>query len=178
MLQRSRTRVSAESAQLAVIQLAGDAASTEPHSCECGEWHCLRVAGLAAAWLQRSRTRVSAESCPVIGRHECFTSLQRSRTRVSAESPHPPAAWHPTASASTEPHSCECGEASLGAVIDDFIQASTEPHSCECGELPEATSGSSAIFASTEPHSCECGESMPWCFVRCFPPRFNGAALV
>src|SRR5690606_5982599 len=60
-------------------------ASTEPHSCECGEFDSTDATRLCA-WLQRSRTRVSAERLGL---------LQEDALSVVA---------------STEPHSCECGE--------------------------------------------------------------------
>ncbi len=62
-------------------------ASTEPHSCECGE---------------------AARATPVT---PAARALQRSRTRVSAESPRVKRAADCLGLASTEPHSCECGEA-------------------------------------------------------------------
>src|SRR5690606_3594171 len=84
-LQRSRTRVSAERGPAAFSRGSCASAPTEPHSCECGE--------------------------PTPGEY----------------STHP---QH----ASTEPHSCECGEAGEGGRADPALRASTEPHSCECGE--------------------------------------------
>src|SRR5690606_31042248 len=61
--------------------------------------------------------------------------------------------------ASTEPHSCECGEVAGVAVTWGTIVASTEPHSCECGEIGTiAEAAHKRGMASTEPHSCECGE--------------------
>ena len=89
------------------------AASTEPHSWECGEVPLRRI-GICALGprLQRSRTRGSAESCAPNVCPQPVVKLQRSRTRGSAER------WcglrsstnHSTAS--TEPHSWECGEES------------------------------------------------------------------
>ncbi len=61
--------------------------------------------------------------------------------------------------ASTEPHSCECGELPLTVPHQLLpLEASTEPHSCECGEFDTPTRCACNDDASTEPHSCECGE--------------------
>ena len=159
-------------------------ASTEPHSCECGEEEDEEEDKSFHNLLQRSRTRVSAERIARVVSNLLYGKLQRSRTRVSAESIvklHGTPGQHRYAS--TEPHSCECGEQLPTDVTDWVRKASTEPHSCECGEiaalacldaLPAWLQRSrtrvsaerracqsrheSAVAASTEPHSCECGE--------------------
>ena len=46
----------------------------------------------------------------------------------------------------------------IGGIAIAIDAASTEPHSCECGEKSESGGRSFAEAASTEPHSCECGE--------------------
>ena len=109
-------------------------ASTEPHSCECGELY-FRQHGKLPAWM-----------------------LQRSRTRVSAESHRPVLNTQGRKCASTEPHSCECGEIQTGDANSCQRSASTEPHSCECGECGFGVCSTLPTAASTEPHSCECGE--------------------
>ncbi len=53
--------MSAESRALRARVLQLEAASTEPHSCECGEELGFRETGGGELVLQRSRTRVSAE---------------------------------------------------------------------------------------------------------------------
>ena len=59
------------------------------------------------------------------------------------------------------------------------LQASTEPHSCECGELLGAgLLTNDRNRASTEPHSCECGELHDVAHVSGHRASFNGAALV
>ena len=89
----------------------------------------------------------------------CFSQLQRSRTRVSAERSCRAARIRHQGSASTEPHSCECGEKSNPLQTSSRLLASTEPHSCECGEnSPAKQARAQPCDASTEPHSCECGE--------------------
>ncbi len=56
--------------------------------------------------------------------------------------------------------------------------ASTEPHSCECGEEVEVVEEVFVALASTEPHSCECGENAAERYQRAERMSFNGAALV
>ena len=80
--------------------------------------------------------------------------LQRSRTRVSAES------FQQKRKRRT------------------FVLASTEPHSCECGEDAGFALVAAEAAASTEPHSCECGERAPFLTIPLPEDRFNGAALV
>ena len=63
-LQRSRTRVSAESFQQKRKRRTFVLASTEPHSCECGEIISRLTIRSNLKKLQRSRTRVSAERTP------------------------------------------------------------------------------------------------------------------
>ena len=84
--------------------------------------------------------------------------LQRSRTRVSAESTPIGDRWSLAEGASTEPHSCECGEKPEIICHGSIGRASTEPHSCECGESNRGMPPIAFVNASTEPHSCECGE--------------------
>ena len=54
--------MSAERLQGKLKHHAGNIASTEPHSCECGEVGPILAALTNQDRLQRSRTRVSAES--------------------------------------------------------------------------------------------------------------------
>ena len=136
MLQRSRTRVSAEGHFSPVNCLCSNLASTEPHSCECGRFKLTHYRRFPDARLQRSRTRVSAEGDGG-GYHRS-----------------------PSGDASTEPHSCECGRHPAAVVTGTVFIASTEPHSCECGRQREKNpAGHGSREASTEPHSCECGRN-------------------
>ena len=63
--------------------------------------------------LQRSRTRVSAERTSRKVASISAAPLQRSRTRVSAERDAAASDALAQVLASTEPHSCECGEVVL-----------------------------------------------------------------
>ena len=85
-LQRGRTRGSAERPANVVTAVEATVASTGPHSWECGERDFGVSRVVHAASLQRGRTRGSAESA------------ETERTLTHG------------ASASTGPHSWECGE--------------------------------------------------------------------
>ena len=84
ILQRSRTRGSAESTGSGGHGRRHGRPSTEPHSWECGE-SLIATSGKRVSDLQRSRTRGSAERLGCGVRWTPAKLLQRSRTRGSAE---------------------------------------------------------------------------------------------
>ncbi len=211
-LQRSRTRWSAESIIQADMEKAPSHASTEPHSLECGEssresptgrppsgFNGAALVGVRRATPPRPRRRRpwSFNGAALVGVRRgrsmaaitlSTMELQRSRTRWSAERRIGTCHLRLGESASTEPHSLECGESAPYSarvasqsllqrsrtrwsaerpehqkVMKPGFQASTEPHSLECGETLYNWACQRAESASTEPHSLECGElSRPW----------------
>ena len=154
--------------------------------------------------LQRGRTRVSAECWTETYNVPLYYRLQRGRTRVSAEWSSGAEADHASLlSASTGPHSCECGMwrvCNHGVPTIGKLQrgrtrvsaewrhcffhpsrhtpASTGPHSCECGMTHRLRRLVPLCDASTGPHSCECGMVGFVVWQIQSHSCFNGAALV
>ncbi len=178
-LQRSRTRVSAESWQIVRDCIAATNASTEPHSCECGEKPGCFPTGSPSLSLQRSRTRVSAERWPEAPEQIApVDALQRSRTRVSAESSATARARMVFSSLqrSRTRVSAERRFASSPAAGNPLLQRSRTRVSAE--RLRWRRRRTPPADASTEPHSCECGEVRHKVRNPFRGSRFNGAALV
>ena len=181
VLQRSRTRGSAESRSTTENIAARLAASTEPHSWECGE--------MTGSCTRDSLSMTSFNGAALVGvRRElepaqellAYDALQRSRTRGSAERWRPaalPAAHPPRLQRSRTRGSAESAVVHHLAVA--VLVASTEPHSWECGEVAIGRLGcdtSSGLQRSRTRGSAERVSERNY-----FPPRpcsFNGAALV
>ena len=162
-----------------------EAASTGPHSWECGEQIKFVAPAVPKDELQRGRTRGSAESInrlehTTFGLALCFNGAALVGVRRDNTS----ADWYPS------PIDCFNGAALVGvrrvgwaaskiasegllqrgrtrgsaesrraAVgLAQQVQASTGPHSWECGEFALKPMTPQEAEASTGPHSWECGE--------------------
>ncbi len=159
-------------------------ASTEPHSLECGEVLQIAQARADLAGFNGAAlvgVRRAGSGAAKMGSHY---KLQRSRTRWSAESRQKAGSVHKHRSASTEPHSLECGEARSrstsatqahcfnGAALVGVRRAVAEQasdvqhrHGFNGAALvgvrranPSSSHAPRRQPASTEPHSLECGE--------------------
>ena len=204
MLQRGRTRGSAERAVPLEGRRRALPASTGPHSWECGE-DAQRTRPRCAAWLgfngaalvgvRRGRARPRTQRIArhastgphswecgevhgVVVLHVAVAALQRGRTRGSAESRLDSSNAARPRAASTGPHSWECGEVKVrkaDATAEGLQRGRTR------GSAERRSAGWLVAMispASTGPHSWECGEGWNACASRPPAPSFNGAALV